>query len=83
MNECKATFKRLEKVLRLTSKNQVEKVRRKQKDFNVHGHRNLILKNCCLVFYVSDLQLKVNLSHLFIITLSPINIPIIQISKEG
>lgn len=83
MNECKATFKRLEKVLRLTSKNQVEKVRRKQKYFNVHGHRNLILKNCYLVFYVSDLQLKVNLSHLFIITLSPINIPIIQISKEG
>lgn len=83
MNECKATFKRLDKVLRLTSKNQVEKVRRKQKDFNVHGHRNLIFKNCYLVFYVSDLQLKVNLSHLFIITLSPINIPIIQISKEG
>lgn len=83
MNECKAPCKRSETVLRLASKSQVERVRRKQKDFNVHGHRNVILKNCYLVFYVSDLQLKVNLSHLFIITLSPINIPIIQISKEG
>lgn len=77
-----SNIQEIRKALRLTSKSQVEKERRKKKDFNVHGHRNLILKNCYLVFYVSDLQLKVNLSHLFIITLSPINIPIIQISKE-
>ena len=75
-----SNIQEIRKALRLTSKSQVEKERRNQKDFNVHGHRNLILKNCYLVFYVSDLQL--NLSHLFIITLSPINIPIIQISKE-
>lgn len=80
MNECKATFKRLEKVLRLTSKNQVEKVRRKQKILMYMATQELDFKN--LLFSFLCVRPTVNLSHLFIITLSPINIPIIQISKR-
>lgn len=55
------------KRLKLVCKNQVEKTRRKQKDFNIHGHRSLMEKNCWYlfrVFYMLGIQV-----HIFWITL--------------